>query len=406
MIRGIKLEGHKELTKNKDILVYDKPKYVYIPLICHNDTNVTIKTKVGDRVLKGDILGLTNTLPIISSVSGEVIEIVDKVCYTGNKIKCIKIKNDCKEITNKYELKEIDKYSKQEYIKILEDCGIRGMGGADFPTYIKYKKNIKNLIINATECEPYITSDYILLKHHYQEIIECIDAIMTINKIENGFIALHDDNINLINNIIGTYPKIKIVKVPNIYPIGWSDELKKYILHNDISNTIVNNVSTIYTIYNALKYHEGLNHRIVTLSGNMLKKQVNVDVKIGTDIVEVLETLGYKKRELYLIAGGPMMGNSIREDELIVTPNLGGVLLLKETENGLITECINCGKCNEVCPAKLNPVLIKDNLKDKELLKKLHCDDCIECGLCSYICPANLMVREFVKRAKNNIRGE
>lgn len=419
MISGVRLKSHKELTKNKDVLVYDKPKYVYIPLIIGNDTSIVIDTKIGDKVLKGDKVAHRTgkfSLPIHSSVSGKVMAFEDKMCYTGNKVKCIKIENDLNETTNNYEVKDIDKYTKKEFIKILEECGIRGLGGADFPTYIKYKTEIpiKNIIINAIECEPYITADYITLKNHYEEIVECIDAIMTINNINNGYIAIkrNNDNIKLLNSIIGTYPKIKIVELPNLYPMGWEKNLVKYILHMDYdrlpieTNTVINNVSTIYSIYNALKNHEELTHHIVTLTGEMLKKPTNVDLKIGTDIKEVLEILGYKKKELFFVAGGPMMGKTIPDDELIVTSNLNCVLLLKNKEYGDVEECMRCGKCVLFCPAKLSPVLIKDSLKDIDELKRLNVDRCVECGLCSYICPAKIMVREYVRRAKKNVRGE
>ena len=240
---------------------------------------------------------------------------------------------------------------------------------------------------------------------------------MEINNIAEGYIAIKKTDTRLIrklNNYIGTYVKIKIVKVPNIYPIGWEKNLVKYIKHTSYNNLpiekgiVVNNVSTIYAIYEAIKYGRPLTERIVTFSGDMLKKPQNVLVKIGTSVKEVIEGLdGYKRfKDITFIAGGPMMGTSLPNDDLVVTPNLTSVIVtktMKELEEGM---CLRCGKCAAVCPAKLAPVLIMDAKNNKEKLAKLEPNRCVECGLCSYICPAKIRVREYVKAAKAMMRGE
>lgn len=418
MIIGTKLEGHKELTKDK-ILVFDKPKYVYIPLIIGSNKDITINVKEKDYVYKNQIIGYRNDdkFPIHASVSGKVINFEEKNCYNGQKVKCVVIENDMKEEVKEEIIKQdkIDNYTKEEFIDLLKSGGIRGLGGADFPTYIKYKSNkkIKHLIINGIECEPYITADYEVMKLHYEEILECIDAIMNINSINNGYIAIKKSNTEitqLLNTVIGTYPKIKIVQVPNLYPMGWEKNIVKYILKKDYDklpielDCVVNNVSTIYSIYNLLKYHQPLIDRIVTITGEMVKKPINVNVKIGTDIKDILDELGIKKGKKLLIAGGPMMGINIPNDELVVTSNLNNVLVIKEPKEDIAKTCLRCGKCANKCPALLSPVMIKDNLENKEMLKYLNANKCIECGLCSYICPAKINVREYIRKAKDELR--
>ncbi|MBR1376769.1 MAG: RnfABCDGE type electron transport complex subunit C [Bacilli bacterium] len=419
-MRGIKLEGHKDLTKDKKILIVDKPKYVYIPLICNNEEDIDIRIRKGSIVSVGSILAMDkkSNMPIHSSISGRVVDFVDKYCYTGNVVKTIQIENDFKDTKVKVtDLKEIDKYTKKEFLNILKECGIKGMGGANFPTYIKYdtKTRIKHLIINAVECEPYITADYRIVIDHAKEIIETIDAIMTINKIEHAYIAIKKNNkdiIKVLDNYLSIYPRIKIVLVPNIYPMGWERKLVNYILHKDYNmlpielDAVVNNVSTIYAIYNALKYKMPITSRLVTIVGDGLKKGTNVDVKIGQDISEVLDILGHKKRDLLFISGGPMMGKTIEDENFVVTGNVNAILLIKNDDIDLSSTCLRCGKCTNICPAKLSPIMIKENINNVEELEKLNTLKCIECGLCSYICPAKILLREYVIRAKKNVRGE
>lgn len=415
----VKIDKHK-LTNDK-LLVYNKPKKVYIPLISGNDTNITILVKKGEYVYKGSIIGKRKgdfRIPIHSSVSGTVLDFEEKTCFNGEKVKCVVIENDFKEkIEQKLSVKRsINKYTKEEFLNLLMENGIVGLGGAGFPTYVKYEpKNINTLIINAVECEPYITADHILAKQKCEEILEAIDAILEINKIKEAIIAIKKENVELkqiFDNYIGTYLKIKIKLVPNVYPMGWERKLIKEVTHKEYDKypieegIVVNNISTIYAIYEALKYNKPLIERIITFSGENLQDKRNVLVKIGTPVSEVLEQLKVKENSV-IVAGGPMMGKKV--EDLVVSANMNCILAL-ENKIDIPTICLKCGKCVEVCPSKLSPVLIMRTKvkKDKDInkLKKLHPEKCIECGLCSYICPANLLVRERVKDAKKILRGD
>ena len=421
-MKSVKILQNKEISRNHE-LIYNKPKYIYIPLIVSGDTDITVLVKKEDYVCKGQMIGRRKgplSIPLLSSVSGTVVGFEEKLHHTGIKVKCIKIENDFKERTQKLEIKkEFTNYSKEEFIEIIHQAGIVGLGGAGFPTYIKYQTTtkIKTLIVNAVECEPYITADFTVGVKHAEVILETIDAILEINNIERALIAVQANNLKLIeaiNAFIGTYVNIHLVTVPNNYPMGWEKNLVKQVTNQTYEKLpiekgiVVNNLSTIYAIYQALKTGTPLIERTFTITGDMIKHPTNVTARIGTPIQEVIETIGGMKRtkDIILIAGGPMMGVSLPSDDLVLTPDMNGIVVLKETKELIEQTCMRCGKCVNVCPAHIEPVLIKDACQDIETLKKLQVNRCVECGLCSYICPAKIKVREYVRKAKSTLRKE
>lgn len=414
---GAKIPKMKSMSIKEPLSMWIKPKKVYIPLIALNDTDITVLVKKDDYVLKGTVIGRKKgdlKVQIHSSVSGKVLDIEECTYLNGNKVKAVVIENDFKEKTvEQFTADKINKYTHQEFIEILKTSGIVGMGGAGFPTYVKYdSNNIKTLVVNAVECEPYITSDFSLTSDKCEEILETIDAILTINKIDKAIIGIKKSNYTLVNqlkNYMGSYLKIKLELLPNIYPMGWERMLVNKATHQKYDRLpsekgiVVSNISTIYAIYEALKYHKPLIERVVTFSGEGLENPKNILVKIGTKVSDILEELKCKNDKVILVAGGAMMGTSVTDD-LVVSPNLNAVLLLPDKEEEPITTCLRCGRCNEVCPARICPVLIKDAIDNKDKLKKLDVNKCVECGLCSYICPAKINVREYVREAKGKIR--
>lgn len=423
-MKGLRIINKKEISLKSEMINFLNPNNVFIPLIIGTETNISVFVKKGDYVYKGNLLGKSQgkfSLPILASVSGTVIGFEKKYYLNGKKVKCIVIKNDFKELAlNKYSVVEnINQIKKETFIELLKNNSIVGMGGANFPTYIKYstEQKIKTLIVNAVECEPYITADYVLIVEHAEEILECINAILKINGIDEAYIAIKKYNtklINAFNKYIGTYPNIKIHETLNIYPMGWEKNVVESVLNRTYDKlpieigVVVNNVSTIYAIYESIKYNKPLTSRIVTFTGEGFEIAKNINVKIGTSVREVIEkNLKYKnKSELLFIAGGPMMGNSIPSDDIIVTPNLNCVLVIPKNKELESINCLRCGLCMKYCPAKLTPVLIKDNLNNSDKLKSYQVNRCIECGLCSFVCPSKINVRDYVRRAKEIIREE
>lgn len=403
----------KKINPNKKVIDDIKMQIIYIPLESTLGYSYQLKVKVGDYICIDDILGVNKAtdFPLKSSVSGTIVGIEKKYISNGKLVNCLVIENDFKEkYRNKLgKKKDITKYTKENFVYLLKQGGITGMGGNDLPTFIKYDTNKKMscLIINAAESEILSSSDSATIYNHPQEILECIDAITEIMNIEKAYIAVNENNTQVIKKLlkyINTYPNIKIWGIEDAYPSGWEKILvesitgKTYNKYPQEIGVIVNNVSTIYAIYELLKYGHALTEKIVTITGPGIKKPANYKVKIGTNFSELmLKTDGYTKLEnTLLIAGGLMRGKSIPNDELIITKDLNTICVIedkKENENS----CIKCGKCSEVCPVGLMPVMIIDNNKKA---KKLKIDKCIECGLCSYICPAKIEVRELLKKIK------
>ena len=419
MNRVIEIGHHKNLTINKKITEYIKPQIIYIPLESKNGVEYSHNVKEGDYIYKGEVVAVNKDInfPIHSSVSGYVVAGSHKIINNGRKIRCIVVENDFKE---KYEnragtKKDITKYSREEFINLLRESGITGLGGSDFPAFIKYTScdNFKYFIINGVECEPFITADYALMREYAENLLEGIDAILEIMNIPKAYIAIKETNDVIASEFkkyIGTYPNISLSFVSDGYPAGWEKNIVAEVLnitydkYPSEKGVLVSNVSTVYAIYDMLKNNRPLTERVITITGSGIKKPQNVRVKIGALMSEIIEHIdGYKdlKNPLF-IAGGPMMGKSLPTDDLLVTKDLNCVIVM---ENKLAhpNVCISCGKCASVCPVKLLPVLIMKNIKDDKKLKDLDPKRCIECGLCSYICPSKIEVREFVKEAKERV---
>lgn len=396
---GYKLPHHKHMSMN-ELKSFLNPKDIYLE---QGDS----KLLVGDYVYKYQTIGHKErfNVPIISSVSGTVVDIKDGY---------IKIKNDLLEKTEKEIInRDVSKIKKEEFLDIIEKAGIIGMGGAGFPTHMKYKtdKNIELLIVNAVECEPYITADYSIMNEKCNELLEGINNIIRINKINNAILAIKKTNVEVIKKfkeIIDKYPKIELRIVRDIYPMGWERTLIKEVTKKEYNilpielGIVVNNISTIFAINNALKHDIPLVERIVTITGENVKNPGNVMVKIGTSVNEILKFMGGILDDFVLISGGPMMGVEINKTDYI-KPQMNCILVLPKPKEENIINCLRCGKCVSACPANLAPVLIKE-CSNKEELIKLQVNKCISCGLCSYICPSRIDLRNIVNEKKEVIK--
>ena len=419
MNKPLKINSSYKIDYNIDVKF--KPELVYIPLENRYGNTYKYLVKEGDYVYKGQVVAINkyHNFPIHSSVSGYAVCGSNKIISNGKKIKCVVIENDFKEKYEKSKLKkkDISKYTKEIFIDDLRENGISGLGGADYPTFLKYSiDNIKCLVINAVECEPFVSCDKVVVANYADNILEAIDNILDIMKIPRAIIAISNNDvksIRMFNKYIKTYPNISLSLVENAFPNGW----ERLVIRNTLGieydrypsdkGIIVNNVSTIYAIYEMFKYNRPLTERVITITGTGIKKRKNVKVKIGSlasDVINEIDEYKNIKKPLFVV-GGPMMGKSMPCDDVVITKDVTSILVIDDNfEKNL--PCIKCGKCTMVCPVNIMPVLIMENINNIDNLNKLKCNKCIGCGLCSYICPSKIEVREFVNIAKEKVNNK
>jgi electron transport complex protein RnfC len=415
-------KGHKELSAHSPVLQYLNPEYVYIPLVEQN-TPCEALVKVGDRVKIGQVVAMKTgrfSSPIHASISGEVISINQKMWHSSGKmVPTIQIKNDFQEEkVETIKANDVANLSKEDIIELVRVNGVVGLGGSGFPAYAKYKvdKPMDYVIINAAECEPYLTCDYVLLTEHLDRVLRGLRYIMKAVAAPKGVIAVKENKKALIEKIrmaIADQPDLSLILLKDVYPAGW----EKYIVQRVTNKTyrslpseagaIVNNSSTAYAICQAVEDNQPLVEKYVTITGEGIKDPRNVHLKIGTNLKDVINQLGYTPDlgDAYFIAGGPMTGKALMFDSLVVNRALTSVVVMPKDIREVNPECMGCGKCGDVCPVFLSPIVIKEALGDNDLdtLVSLKPELCMQCGLCSYICPSRIELTDAVTRAKTKV---
>ncbi|MBQ1319365.1 MAG: RnfABCDGE type electron transport complex subunit C [Solobacterium sp.] len=409
------LEGHKDLTNHKEILRLEEPDVIWIPLN-NGAAPCTPLVNVGDEVKVGTKIAERNDhfyLPLFSPVSGTVTGIEKKMNSAMKMVDHMRIENDHKKTVEKpFEPFDYEKATREELLDFVKNAGMLGLGGAGFPTYVKYLKpeGIKSFIINGVECEPYLTTDYRSMMDNLELLKTGVLAMFKLSKAERGCVAVKEDKVDLIAELKKTFEgtPIEIRTVPDIYPAGWERTLvwlleqKRYDRLPAEVGCIINNASTAIALADALLNGMPVTHKLVTVSGDGVADPHNVYVPVGTTAHDIVQACGgYTSEDCMIIAGGPMMGSAIPNDTFVIGPANNGLTVLKHEPLDVV-KCLRCGKCTEMCPSGLEPVRINnaEKVKDIETLKKLDTLSCIECGLCSYICPSKIDVTEGIRRAK------
>ena len=416
------INGRKELTAHKEVVDLRKDegicKEVYFPVVAPNGKDMEVLVKENDVVKVGSVICKRNDfyVPIYSSVSGKVIGI--KSMYNsalGKPCNHIVIENDFK--YDKELLKVIDYKSsdKEIILNCIKEAGIVGLGGAGFPTYVKYSSNavINSLLINAVECEPYLTTDYITMKNNVNYLLEGASILMKLSGAVEAVIAFKNNKKDLKEEIekeLGNYSNIRIVEVKDRYPMGWEKLLVKTVYKKNYDKlpsevgVVVNNAQTVISIAKALMEGEVISERLITVSGDAINPS-NVIVPVGTLAKNILERCGYREEEVCVLAGGPMTSKSNISDEFCIQTNMGGLTIMKKKVYDTLP-CLKCGKCIENCPAGLQPIQIKNAFDDKDVndLKAFDCSKCVECGMCSFVCPSHIELTDAIRKAKLYLR--
>jgi len=414
----VRLTENKQFSENRAIENLPLPEKVYLPLIQHLGKTCNAEVSVGNMVKAGQrIAGIQAHLsaPIHASISGKVIAIQDWPHPVLGRSKAIVIEGDGRDTHELFTLRtqaEVDRLTAEEVRKIVLNAGIVGMGGASFPTHIKLTppQPVDTLIINGAECEPYLTADSRLMVEQTGEIVQGASLIARCLGIKTVYIGIEENKPEAIKAFSGTPFQVKVLK--SDYPQGGEKQLIQNILGKEIPRgklpfdikVLVQNVATIYAIYEAVYKNKPLFERVVTVTGSCVKSPKNLLVRLGTPIKNLIEFCGLKEEPAKVIIGGPMMGIAQYTDEVPVIKSSGGLLLLNKKEAQGLEEqpCIRCAACVRGCPIGLMPCQI--NLAAERsfwnLTKEYSAGDCIECGICNYVCPANRKLLQTIKRAK------
>jgi electron transport complex protein RnfC len=401
------------------------PEFVYIHLLQGN-SNLKPVVEVGDAVKVGQTIALREgfgAMNIHASISGSITAMKKVWHSSGKMVNALEIKNDFKNTLDESikPNKNVDSLTRDELVNMMKEAGLAGLGGAGFPTYVKYltKEKIDSVIINAVECEPYLACDYFFLLKYPEKLLKGLTYMMRAAEAKKGIIAFKNYNTGIkeaLTKLLPKYGNIELFEVKDVYPSGW----EKYIIERITGKTyknlpseigvIVNNSATAITYSDVVEHNIPLIARPITITGEGIKQPGNFYVPIGTKVSELVERCGgyvegLDPKKANYIAGGPMTGRAIFIDDLIVNDTLGAVIV-KPIEEGPRPECMGCGKCAEICPAHLTPTEIRNafEAKNTDLIKLLNVNKCVQCGLCSYICPSHVEITDFVVRAKDLLR--
>ncbi|MBP5399431.1 MAG: electron transport complex subunit RsxC [Alphaproteobacteria bacterium] len=426
---GIHPQKYK-ITSDVPITDAGIPDMVVIPVRQHIGAPAKILVQKGDKVKVGTLIADADgvvSADVHSSVSGEVTKVEDAEAGSGYYEKMITIKVEGDEWEENIDrspnvVREISA-SPEEIIEIVKQSGIVGMGGAGFPTPIKVDvpsgKKVDCLIINGIECEPYLTADDRLMQECAEQIVIGAKILNKALGIQNAIIAIDENKpkaIEAVQKITRSYVGVNVQVCATKYPQGAEKQLIAAVTGREVPpgclpidvHCVVQNAGTVFAVYEAVQKHKPLFERVVTVSGDAVNNPANFRVRIGTPASFLIAKVDPQQDVGKMIFGGPMMGTAAINKEAPVTKTTSGILLLKQTSvvDPVVSACIRCATCLDVCPQGLEPFAIANFVRNAEYqeAKKIHVLDCIECGCCSYSCPARIPLLDFCKLAKYEIR--
>ena len=417
----------KELSKDKPIVDFQPKGLMVYPLSQHIGAPAKPVVKVGDAVKKGQLIaeaGSFVSANIHSSVSGTVKKLEARRVAAGGIVNCIVIENDGLYDEVEYEtVDDVSTLTNDEIRKKISDAGVVGMGGAGFPTHVKLApsnpEKIDYIIANCAECEPYLTSDYRIMMEMPEQLIEGMKIALQLFDGAQGILGIENnkkDCIDLLTSLTASEPRITVQPLQTKYPQGAERSMIYACTGRKINSSmlpadagcIVDNVETLCTIYRAVKLGQPVISRVVTITGDAVTDPRNFRVPTGTNFAEIIEAAGgFKTQPEKIIYGGPMMGFSNFTTEIPVGKTNSALLAFTKDEAALYepSNCIGCGRCVDACPSRIVPSRLADFAETGRLedFEKWGGVECVECGSCSFICPAKRHLTHAIKAGKKTV---
>ncbi len=430
--KGVHPKYKKDATFNKSIEKIPTPKTIEIPMSQNLGAPAKPLKKKGDEVSIGEIIAESNgfiSANIHSPVFGKVKKIEPKPLPGGRLSDVMIIDVDVEKTDNhnwEKKVPDFDNLTKDLVIETIANKGIVGMGGATFPTHIKFSppedKLVDTFVINGAECEPFLTCDHRLMVEKTIELLRAVEVIQHVFKFKKIVIGIEENKSDAITKFKELKAEIKHLPIEVVglkvkYPQGAEKMLIKATTGRVVPSgklplevgCIVSNIGTIYAIYEAFYFNKPLIERAITISGDTISNPKNIMAPIGTKLEDIIEfSDGMKEETEKIIFGGPMMGFSIPSIDYSVAKGTSGLLFFSED---LLTpehenHCINCGSCVNACPMNLLPNKFAAMAKTKKFdeMKKHNLFDCMDCGSCTYVCPADIKIVGWIRYGKNYIK--
>lgn len=434
--------AENKLSAREPIKVAELPKVAVFPMGQHIGAPAVPVVQKGDKVKVGTLIAkpAENALStsIFSSVSGTVQKVDTVVDASGYKRPAVYIAVEGDEWEESIDrsdklvtLKDKPELTPESIIEKVKNAGIVGMGGACFPTHVKLMPppqfKPQWVIINAVECEPYLTADHRLMLEKADEVLVGVELLMKAAKVTEGFIGIEENKLDAIALLTekckAQHPNIEVVPLKTKYPQGGEKQLIDAVVRRQVPappalpvsvGAIIQNVGTAYAVYEAVMKNKPLFERVVTVTGKRLKHPSNFLTRMGTPMSQLIDACGgLPDGDAKVIGGGPMMGKALVNTDVPICKGSSGVLILsgEEARRKEAQPCIRCAKCVGVCPMGLEPYLLA-TCSDKKMWDKVEAEgitSCIECGSCQFTCPSNRPLLDLVRMGKqtvmNNIRA-
>jgi len=428
---GVHPDGRKHLSRGEAIRNIPMPDMLYLPLQQHIGAHAEPEVEPGERVLKGQVVARAKgrfSASVHAPTSGTILGLHSFPAphASGLSWQTISLRSDgLDERIRPVGPMDPFKPSPEEINQRVADCGVVGMGGATFPSAIKLalgeENKLKCLVLNGSECEPYLTCDDRLMQEAPDSIIDGARIMAHALRVGETIVAIErnkPDALAAMQAAAERYDDVTVVEVPTLYPIGSEKQLVQALTGQETPGGkltadlgyVVHNVATTRAIHEAVRHGRPLISRVVTVSGGAIRNPQNIHAPIGTPIEELIDHCGgFTEEPAILLVGGPMMGQPVADTRASILKGTNAVLALTQSEvrQSFAFPCIRCSSCVSACPIGLVPLDIAARVRKDQISKAVDLGlmDCIGCGSCSYVCPSHIPLSLYFNYAKGHLRA-